>query len=936
MPDSYEARTSSQTVEAGRTQSPSRIESYGEPGRFPAFPTHLFATAADSPPSPVHPQNALPPSGSSIDWTLEYSRERDRIAHLTSLPGLRGVTVRVWDQAKPWLVVVLTGIATGTIASCLDVLSSWLSDLRLGVCRDMWWMSRNLCCAGLDPTETCRAWRTWGEIAGDEQHIVLRALTQYSVYMSLAVLFAVSSSIFVQVFAPNAFHTGIPEIKTLLGGFVMDGFLSPATLLIKSLGLPLAVASGLSLGKEGPLVHVACCIGDLIMRPFTALSGNGARQREILSAAAAAGVSVAFGAPLGGVLFSLEEISTFFPGSTMWQSFVCAITAAVTLQYIDPFNTGKLVLFQVTATQVWRGFELIPWLFLGVLGGIWGAGFIRLNEEWERLRRASGLRNWPVSEVAVLALFTAVVSYLIVFMRIPSAELVNNLFSDCSSADAYGLCDPNSSTPTVALLFVSAFAKTLLTAATFGAALPAGVFLPSLTIGACVGRAVGIVVARIQKANPEAWLFANCPADGACISPPVYAVIGAASALGGVTRMTISLVVILYELTGAIDIVLQLMMAVMVAKFTADYFSKDGIYETWINLRDYPFLNNKSEYRRDTVLVKDVMTRWNELACLTDEGWTLSRLEALLGEQDYRGFPIVRTREDRVLLGYIERVELLDALTQLRHREVDASATTLLYFTNKPRAGRQIHFLPAGASPATDLSHAEAGSLHKSAEPEEPDYEIIEGVDAHPTEESDKQGTTWISLMPWVDEIPVTLSQETPMEIVVQMFQRIGLRFVLLTRHGVLMGMLTKILAFSVESTDSVSAIKSQIAAREGVPAEEQRLIFAGKQLEEGLTLADYDIQKESTIDLTLRLCGGGKKRKKKNYTTPKKIKHKRKPVKMAILKYYRVDSDGKIKRLRRECPAESCGAGVFLANHHNRQYCGKCGLTYMHEAGAN
>ena len=47
---------------------------------------------------------------------------------------------------------------------------------------------------------------------------------------------------------------------------------------------------------------------------------------------------------------------------------------------------------------------------------------------------------------------------------------------------------------------------------------------------------------------------------------------------------------------------------------------------------------------------------------------------------------------------------------------------------------------------------------------------------------------------------------------------------------------------------------------------------------------------------------------------TPKKIKHKRKKVKMAILKYYKVDSDGKIKRLRRECPNSSCGAGVFVS----------------------
>ena len=92
------------------------------------------------------------------------------------------------------------------------------------------------------------------------------------------------------------------------------------------------------------------------------------------------------------------------------------------------------------------------------------------------------------------------------------------------------------------LLLITAFAKTLLTAVTFGASIPAGIFLPSLTVGACVGRAFGIVMASLQRAHPDAWLFANCPADGPCISPPVYAVIGAASALGGVTRMTISLV----------------------------------------------------------------------------------------------------------------------------------------------------------------------------------------------------------------------------------------------------------------------------------------------------------------------------------------------------------------------------------------------------------
>jgi small subunit ribosomal protein S27Ae len=83
-----------------------------------------------------------------------------------------------------------------------------------------------------------------------------------------------------------------------------------------------------------------------------------------------------------------------------------------------------------------------------------------------------------------------------------------------------------------------------------------------------------------------------------------------------------------------------------------------------------------------------------------------------------------------------------------------------------------------------------------------------------------------------------------------------------------------------------------------------------------------------------LRLRGGGKKRKKKTYTTPKKIKHKRKKVKLAVLKYYKVDDAGKVTRLRRECPSESCGAGVFMASHYDRQYCGKCGLTFVYQDG--
>jgi len=139
-------------------------------------------------------------------------------------------------------------------------------------------------------------------------------------------------------------------------------------------------------------------------------------------------------------------------------------------------------------------------------------------------------------------------------------------------------------------------------------------------------------------------------------------------------------------------------------------------------------------------------------------------------------------------------------------------------------------------------------------------------------------------------------------------------------------------LALQVAASTTVADVKAMLGCEMGV-----HFVTASQLLAEGSsTLGEYGIEAEATIHVVLPVDGGKKKKKKKKiFKGPKKHAHRHKNVSMRVLKYFKVDGDGqateyKVTHLRTECPHPDCGAGVFMAQHKDRQTCGKCSLTYV------
>ena len=146
--------------------------------------------------------------------------------------------------------------------------------------------------------------------------------------------------------APHAALSGLPRIKSFLNGTdIGGGLLTLQTFVAKLAGITMVVATGLPLGKEGPMVHIGAMVASLttslpILRDLPNINLPGP-QREWAGMGAAAGVAAAFNAPFGGILYSFEEVCSHWSSVLTWRSFVCAVVVSLTYGLVVELMDGE-------------------------------------------------------------------------------------------------------------------------------------------------------------------------------------------------------------------------------------------------------------------------------------------------------------------------------------------------------------------------------------------------------------------------------------------------------------------------------------------------------------------------------------------------------------------------------------------------------------------
>lgn len=668
-----------------------------------------------------------------------------------------------------WVVMFIIGFITGLIAFSIDCLIIIIADQKY-----------NLVKKYID-------WCTSGDCMS----------TPFSLWVALDVFMVLIATVLVVYGEPVAAGSGIPQIKCYLNGVLIPHVVRLKTLICKVVGVIFSVAGGLACGKEGPMIHAGAVVAagvsqgrsttfnkDFHLFPYFREDHE---KRDFVSGGAAAGVSAAFGAPIGGVLFSLEEGASFWNQSLTWRMFFASMVSTFTLNILlsiyhgspmDLSNSG-LLNFGSFKGQTYSSYEIPLFCVMAILGGLFGALFNAINHHLSIFRMKFVKKNWVrVVESLIVAVASATSAFVLIYFyndckSIGTANITRPLQFFCEDGQFSAMGTLVFSTPEKSIknLFhlpessysvgtLAAFAPVyfLLATWTYGLFVPSGLFVPCILAGAAWGRMFGVAL--------RTWFPKGTWGD-----PGSYALIGAAATLGGVVRMTISLTVILLEATGNVSFGIPIMIVLMIAKWVGDFFN-EGLYDIHIKLQGVPLLGWEAPVMAVGMNVSDIMS--TKVVCFNTVE-KVGRIVDVLKDRSshHNGFPVVDRRDTNI---------------DENSRDVNSRAT-FGTFRGLILRSQLIILLKAKmfseGNPPTRCRHSLKLKDFRDAYPRFPP---IRNVSI-----SQKERECYMDLRPYINPCPYTVNENSSLSRTFKLFRALGLRhIVVVDENNEVVGMVTR------------------------------------------------------------------------------------------------------------------------------------------------
>jgi CIC family chloride channel protein len=367
---------------------------------------------------------------------------------------------------------------------------------------------------------------------------------------------AVGVTFLVANFAPEAKGHGVPEVMDAI--YYKGGVIRPVVALVKSLASALAIGSGSSVGREGPIIQIGSALGSTLGQVIRMPAGQ---RIALVAAGAGAGIAATFNTPIGGVMFAIElmmpEVSaeTFLP--------VAIATGAAT--FVGRWFFGESPAFEVPALRAMTldGGGLVVLVLFAVLGGLTGALaalFIRGLHVAEDLFEKIGLRylrhmlGMLLVGVMMYALFVLFGQYYVDGVGYATVQAVLS-----------------GRLATFWLLGLLTLAKLLATSLSLGSGSSGGIFSPSLFIGATLGGAFAALINAAGIMTP--------------LSVPAFAMVGMGAMVGGGTGAVMTAVTMIFEMTLDYSIVMPMILAVAMSLGVRRVLSPENIYTLKLSRR---------------------------------------------------------------------------------------------------------------------------------------------------------------------------------------------------------------------------------------------------------------------------------------------------------------------------------------------------------------